>query len=358
MIAPERFKSSNIHKTDRGEKMPYHGTYAWSSISRAPQKSRLCEGLCHMSTKQSSNSQNKSTPLLHHNPRHSHAIPANCNGPHYGPTRPPRKRCDSHHSWSWLFTSSNIPLMFLNDHWSSITQLYLENVYKWFGLPTKMISNWDQRFTSHFRKALMRKLRIKKNLSSVFHPQTDGLSEWKNQWVEQYLWLITSASPKSWMSWLTIALAVHNNRKNLTTGLLPNQILLRYETILVPKENLLVINLRAKNRIQILMNNRAKAVDAINKVAKQLEAISSQYHIGDQVWLEATHLLLQHQKTKLASKRYGPFLITKEISPVAYHIELSVSWNHTQHFPYIPLIAISRNNGTQKQLLPATTWPY
>src|SRR5260221_9277243 len=35
-----------------------------------------------------------------------------------------------------------------------ITQLYFENVYRWFGLPTKMISDRDPRFTSHFGKAL------------------------------------------------------------------------------------------------------------------------------------------------------------------------------------------------------------
>ena len=68
-----------------------------------------------------------------------------------------------------------------------IAQLYLDNVYKWFGLPTKIISNRDPCFTSHFGKALTKKLRIQQNLSTAFHPQTDGLSEWKNQWVEQYL---------------------------------------------------------------------------------------------------------------------------------------------------------------------------
>src|SRR6267142_6450794 len=68
-----------------------------------------------------------------------------------------------------------------------IAQLYLDNVYRWFGLPTKMISDRDPRFTSHFGKALTKKLGVKQNLSMAFHPQTDSLSERKNQWVEQYL---------------------------------------------------------------------------------------------------------------------------------------------------------------------------
>src|SRR6267142_352453 len=77
-----------------------------------------------------------------------------------------------------------------------ITQLYLKHMYRWFGLPKKMISDRDPRFTSHFGKALLSKLSITQNLSTAFHPQTDGLSEWKNQWIEQYHHcLITQSDP-------------------------------------------------------------------------------------------------------------------------------------------------------------------
>src|SRR5260221_14131059 len=63
--------------------------------------------------------------------------------------------------------------------------LYLENVYQWFGLPNKIISDRDPRFTSHFTKALCCKLQINQNISTAFYLQTDELSERKNQWVEQ-----------------------------------------------------------------------------------------------------------------------------------------------------------------------------
>ncbi len=58
-----------------------------------------------------------------------------------------------------------------------IARLYLDHVYRWFGLPSHMISDRDPRFTSHFGKALTNKLGISQNLSTAFHPQTDGLSE-------------------------------------------------------------------------------------------------------------------------------------------------------------------------------------
>ena len=112
---------------------------------------------------------------------------------------------------------------------AGIAQLYFDNVVWWFGIPKKIISDRDPRFISHFRKVLATKLGMNQNLSTVFHPQTDGLLECKNQWVEQYLCLVTSAVPEDWDRWLMTVSAVHNNWKNQMTSLSPNQILIGYD---------------------------------------------------------------------------------------------------------------------------------
>ena len=117
-----------------------------------------------------------------------------------------------------------------------ITQLYLNHVYRWFGLPTKIISDRDPHFTSHFRKAITKKLGVQQNLSTTFHPQTDGLLERKNQWIEQYLCTITTSHLEDWSYWISIALAVHNNQINTTTSLLPNLVLFGYSPHLAPSE--------------------------------------------------------------------------------------------------------------------------
>ena len=164
-----------------------------------------------------------------------------------------------------------------------IAQLYLQNVYPWFGLPSRVISDRDPRFTSQFGKALTTKLGINCNTSTAFHLQTDGLSERKNQWVKQYLRIVMSANPQDWMQWLALALAVHNNRRNTTTGLLPNQILLGYEPRLTPETSPPSNNDLAEERIRKLMENRDQGTRAINEAAKGNGTILSQYHVGDQV---------------------------------------------------------------------------
>ena len=58
-----------------------------------------------------------------------------------------------------------------------IARLYLDNVYRWFGIPSKIILDRDPRFTSHFSTSLCQRLGIDRNISTAYHPQTDGLSE-------------------------------------------------------------------------------------------------------------------------------------------------------------------------------------
>jgi Chromo (CHRromatin Organisation MOdifier) domain len=48
--------------------------------------------------------------------------------------------------------------------------------------------------------------------------------------------------------------------------------------------------------------------------------------VGDLVWLKGANLKLTHPKAKLDAKRYGPFPITKEISPVVFQLTLPLQW--------------------------------
>ncbi len=132
--------------------------------------------------------------------------------------------------------------------------------------------------------------------------------------------------PKGWIHWLALATAVHNNWTNITTGSSPNQILLGYNPILNQEESLGTTNALIEARSEIMERNRRNAIWALNKSSDQNGPPPSQYKLGQQVWLDATHLKLPHQKAKLTPKRLGPFKITKEISPVAYQLALPANW--------------------------------
>jgi Integrase zinc binding domain len=65
-----------------------------------------------------------------------------------------------------------------------IATLYATHVFPHFGIPQRIISDWDPRFTSKFSKELCAQLQINQNISTAYHPQTDGQSERSNQWLE------------------------------------------------------------------------------------------------------------------------------------------------------------------------------
>ena len=158
----------------------------------------------------------------------------------------------------------------------------------------------------------------------AFRPQTDGLSERKNQWVELFLRHLMSAQQDDWANWLPIATAVHNHFTDATMRVAPSKALLRY----LPRMDYLTspstLNERVEQRTKIARERREQAKAALNKLANTIPP--DQFTIGDRVWLEAKNLKLLYQMPKLAPKCHGPFTITERVSPVAYQLQLPPTW--------------------------------
>lgn len=66
-------------------------------------------------------------------------------------------------------------------------QSYLNNIYKLHGMPKVLVSDRDRVFTSALWKELFKLSDTVLNMSSAYHPQTDGQTERLNQCLETYL---------------------------------------------------------------------------------------------------------------------------------------------------------------------------
>ena len=97
----------------------------------------------------------------------------------------------------------------------------------------------------------MQELGIARNLSTAFHPQTDGLMERTNQWVEQYLRLL-AINQEEWSSWLPVATAMHNNRMNATTKTSPHRLLMGFNPPLSPERTNIKSNHLIREQVEML----------------------------------------------------------------------------------------------------------
>jgi hypothetical protein len=57
--------------------------------------------------------------------------------------------------------------------WKGTATLLQDNRFQKIGLPDKMISNRDPRFAAHAFQELLKLLKIKSNLTTTLHPQSD-----------------------------------------------------------------------------------------------------------------------------------------------------------------------------------------
>jgi chromodomain-containing protein len=94
----------------------------------------------------------------------------------------------------------------------------------------------------------------------------------------------------------------------------------------VPDNDFPTRNQTANDCIEDVKRNQQTAISALNKTAGKAPT-PSPYQVGDQVWLEATHLCLPYQSTKLAPKCHSPFSIAKVVSPVAFQLHIPMAWN-------------------------------
>ena len=106
-----------------------------------------------------------------------------------------------------------------------VAALYLQHLVPWFGIPRKIISGRDPHFVSHFTTELCRLLHIQQNVSTAFHPHTDGASKRANQWLEQYLRIWTADDQMTWAQYLSLVEFVHNSWPHDRTTLTPHELL-------------------------------------------------------------------------------------------------------------------------------------
>ncbi|TYK15559.1 reverse transcriptase [Cucumis melo var. makuwa] len=111
-------------------------------------------------------------------------------------------------------------------------QLFFKHVVKLWGVPTSIVSDRDGRFIGSFWTELFSLLGTSLNISSSYHPQTDGQTERFNCMLEEYLRHFVNARQKNWVQLLGIAQFCFNAQTSSSTGRSPFEIVSRRQPVL------------------------------------------------------------------------------------------------------------------------------
>ena len=106
-----------------------------------------------------------------------------------------------------------------------LAELYVDEIVRLHGVSLSIMSDRDPHFTSRFWKELQSALDTRLNLSTAFHPQTDGQSKRLIQVLEDMLRGCVMEFPGSWDRYIPLMEFCYKNSYQASIGTTPYEVL-------------------------------------------------------------------------------------------------------------------------------------
>lgn len=219
---------------------------------------------------------------------------------------------------------------------ASIAELFHNQVYRLHGLPQVIISDRDRIFTSAFWQEMFKLAETTLNMSSSYHPQTDGQTERLNQCLETYLRCMVQACPTKWSQWLALAEYWYNTTVHSAHGRTPFEVLYGHP----PRHFGISVDAQCSvpDLDQWLQDREAMASLIRNNLLRAQQRMKAQadknrqersFEVGDWVYLKLQPFIqtsvARRSNHKLSYRFFGPYLIPQKVGKVAYKLQLPQS---------------------------------
>ncbi|GKB21249.1 putative reverse transcriptase domain-containing protein [Tanacetum coccineum] len=214
----------------------------------------------------------------------------------------------------------------------TLTRLYIKEIVSRHRVSISIISDHDSHFTSRFLQSMQNALGTQLDMSTSYHPETDGQSERTIQTLEDMLRACVIDFGKGWERHLPLVEFSYNNSYHASIKAAPFEELygrkcrspvcwveVRDVQLIGPE----IIHETTEKIVQIrqcLQDARDRQISYANVRRKPLE-----FQVGDRVMLKVSPrkgVIRFRKRGKLNPRYIRPFKIRKRVGPVAYILEL------------------------------------
>ena len=215
---------------------------------------------------------------------------------------------------------------------ADVAQLFVREIVRLHGVPARIISDRDAKFTSKFWRAMFQSLGTLLNLSSAYHPETDGQTERVNQVLEDMLRSYCSQQPQLWIKYLPLVEFAYNSSYHRSLQMSPFKALygqdcltpLRFADPNLPVPAAKHTLEEMDQQLRLIRENLKKASDRQESYAN-LKRSPRSFKEGDKVFLRVKpkrSSLKLGKYRKLAYRYCGPFEVLRQIGEQSYELNL------------------------------------
>ena len=202
------------------------------------------------------------------------------------------------------------------------------------GIPAAIVSDRGRQFVNELWTNICNLLKIKRRLSTAWHPETDGSTERVNQAIEIYVRFFANYAQDNCASLCPVAMLALNNRDSTSTGVSPFFLYHGYhmeplefdvepltnEDPRTPIQRAETIIAKLKSALEFAQSSIATAQQLQEEYANRRRDPAPDYKVGDKVWLDLRNIHTDRPNKKLDAQ-YAKYTIMEKVGSRAYRLD-------------------------------------